>query len=611
MIRKVVYTSQGALIALDKELARGGEGSVHIVQKSNNHLLKLAHKPFTPDQQIKIREMVRLKSERIVKSPAWPVDTAHEKPNGDIIGFFMQKMSGKAIHLLYGPKSRMAEFPDADWRFLIHVASNVARCVNNVHQFDVIIGDINHGNMLVSPSGLVTLIDTDSFQICVGNQLMLCGVGIETHTPPELQGVDFRTTPRTRDHDNFGLAVIIFQLLFLGRHPFSGRYLNGQPSLEEALQQRLFAYGSDSRSRGVEPPPSTLPLEAVPTLMMLFQRAFLAKGSPRPTPTEWIDALEKLLQNLKVCVSHGGHRYPTSLQHCPWCEIEGLAKTSLFPFPSVVRQINLFDIETFWKQVTIIPVLASLGNLTLEPLPDVQISLWAQEQKQLYASGWKFLLAKIGLCEERRMAIESAKYRLETCQKEWSALEYRWSSEKSRELMLSLRHEIESLKSKFTETSKVRLQRLNKLQTDLQQGQLQRFLDKYRIHSANISGIGATRKNALLSYGIETAAHISEYGVSRVPGFGLTYTKKMMDWRKNIERQFVFNPKQGVDPRDIQQIERDMAHQQLQLELQMKEKFKQLEITYQIGTKMIATLRADAIKFRGQIAQATADLKYL
>lgn len=610
MIRKVVYTSQGALIALEKELARGGEGSIHIVQKSNNHLLKLAHKPFTPDQQIKIREMVRLKSERIVKIPAWPVDTAHEKPNGDIIGFFMQKMSGKAIHLLYGPKSRMAEFPDADWSFLIHVASNVARCVNNVHQFDVIIGDINHGNMLVSPSGLVTLIDTDSFQICVGNQLMLCGVGIETHTPPELQGVDFRTTPRTRDHDNFGLAVIIFQLLFLGRHPFSGRYLNGQPSLEEAIQQRLFAYGLDSRSRGVEPPPSTLPLEAVPTLMMLFQRAFLAKGSPRPTPTEWIDALGKLLQNLKVCASHGGHRYPTSLQHCPWCEIEGQAKTSLFPFPSVVRQINLFDIEAFWKQVTIIPVLASLGILTLEPLPDVQISSWAQEQKQLYASGWKFLLAKIGLCEERRVAIESAKYRLETCQKEWSALEYRWRSEKSRELMLSLISEIDLLKTKFTEATKIRQLRLNTLQTDFQ-NQVQRFLDKHRIQNANIGSIGPKRKQTLRSSGIETAGQITKIALCDLKGFGDESTRTMLNWRKSIERRFVFDSTHGVDPQDIQLIGHDTANQQLILELQMKEKFIQLDLNYQIGTKMIATLRADAIKFRGQIAQATADLKYL
>jgi len=50
----------------------------------------------------------------------------------------------------------------------------------------------------------------------------LCEVRISTHLPPELQGRPLHGIVRTVDHDSFGLAVIIFQLLFMGRHPFSG-----------------------------------------------------------------------------------------------------------------------------------------------------------------------------------------------------------------------------------------------------------------------------------------------------------------------------------------------------------------------------------------------------
>jgi DNA-binding helix-hairpin-helix protein with protein kinase domain len=44
-------------------------------------------------------------------------------------------------------------------------------------------------------------------------------------TPPEIQKSrqHFRME-RTANHDNFGLAILIFQLLFFGRHPYSGVY---------------------------------------------------------------------------------------------------------------------------------------------------------------------------------------------------------------------------------------------------------------------------------------------------------------------------------------------------------------------------------------------------
>src|SRR5205814_7863741 len=69
---------------------------------------------------------------------------------------------------------------------------------------------------------IFALIDCDSFEITDGKTVFPCMVGVPTYTPPELQGQSFQGVRRTKQHDAFGLAVLIFHMLFLGRHPFAG-----------------------------------------------------------------------------------------------------------------------------------------------------------------------------------------------------------------------------------------------------------------------------------------------------------------------------------------------------------------------------------------------------
>ena len=58
-----------------------------------------------------------------------------------------------------------------------------------------------------------------------------CPVGKPEFTPPELQGRLFAHLDRAPEHDLFGLAVLIFQLLMEGTHPFAGVFLGhgGRP----------------------------------------------------------------------------------------------------------------------------------------------------------------------------------------------------------------------------------------------------------------------------------------------------------------------------------------------------------------------------------------------
>src|SRR5690606_6586791 len=72
-------------------------------------------------------------------------------------------------------------------------------------------------------------------------------------------------------------------------------------------------------------------------------------------------------------------------------------------------------------------------------------------------------------------------------------------------------------------------------------------------------GIGSGRIAMLASYGIETAADERKNKILRIPGFGDVLAGRLVEWRRKHERNFRFNPNEGLDPRDIAALNRDLA----------------------------------------------------
>ncbi len=80
-----------------------------------------------------------------------------------------------------------------------------------VHEHGHVVGDVNQNSFMVGRDSKVVLIDSDSFQINANGTLHLCEVGVSHFTPPELQTLSsFVGFERTENHDNFGLALLIF-----------------------------------------------------------------------------------------------------------------------------------------------------------------------------------------------------------------------------------------------------------------------------------------------------------------------------------------------------------------------------------------------------------------
>src|ERR1700722_18761319 len=143
------FDDQGRRVSLGAELGRGGEAAVYSVEGQPELVAKIYHQSPGAEKTEKLSQMVKLQSDRLLALAAWPVGTLFIGRNKSAAGFLMKNVSRfKDIHLLYNPKSRTREFPPkANWRFLVHTASNVARAFAAVHDYGHVIGDVNQSNV--------------------------------------------------------------------------------------------------------------------------------------------------------------------------------------------------------------------------------------------------------------------------------------------------------------------------------------------------------------------------------------------------------------------------------------------------------------------------------
>ena len=230
-----------------------------------------------------LRGMVKGCDESLKKIAAWPLETLHMTAGGPIRGFLMPKVLGyEPIHHLYSPSHRKQRYPDKDWAFLVNTARNVSAAFEAIHSHGHVIGDVNPNLVFVAGNSIVKLIDCDSFQIIADGKHYLCEVGVPHFTPPELQSHStFRGIRRTKNHDNFGLAILLFHILLMGRHPFSGVFSRpGDMPLEKSIEQFRYAFSRDSASKEMTPPPNSVTPAILPgAVAQLFERAFTEQGA--------------------------------------------------------------------------------------------------------------------------------------------------------------------------------------------------------------------------------------------------------------------------------------------------------------------------------------------
>ncbi len=329
---RLLRQSNGDLLILNPETAvgAGGEARIYAVLTGEQYVAKIYHQADQARAH-KLRAMLTNPPDDPLAvqgklSIAWPLDLLHTA-DARFAGYLMPRVCGaQPLFRCYNPGSRRRFYPGFDYLALHRVARNLAAAVHALHSRGYVIGDVNESNILVSDSALITLVDTDSFQVVDAQSgvTFRCPVGKPEYTPPELQNLSFATTDRLPEHDRFGLAVLLFQLLMEGTHPFAGIYQGGDDPPPYADRIRAGHYPHGSRSAPYRPALTAPPLDILhPGVRQLFTRCFedgQAHPAARPDARTWQRALLEAEEALSMCGVNPRHRFGAHLTACPWCE---------------------------------------------------------------------------------------------------------------------------------------------------------------------------------------------------------------------------------------------------------------------------------------------------
>ena len=326
----IVYDTARQWLELGPSLFEGGEGVICAVNAQPARLAKLYKPEKRAGKETKLAWMAAyppadLSSSGGQPAIAWPESLLYES-SGRFVGYLMPYITHtKTLLHVLNPRLRAQTQPAFDQKYLHRTALNLAAALHTLHERDYVIGDLNETNVLVAPTALVTVIDADSFQVKEkhGGQITFypCPVGRPEYTPPELQGRNFLNEVRQPEQDTFALAVLIFQLLMDGSHPFRSAWLgNGTPPpVEEKISQGWFPYTPEPRGP-VRPPPGMSLDRLHPPLAALMQRCFVeGHDNPRrrPSAAEWESTLKAAEKALRACPC--GHIYAAHIKRCPCC----------------------------------------------------------------------------------------------------------------------------------------------------------------------------------------------------------------------------------------------------------------------------------------------------
>ena len=306
-----VYDEVGKAVKLgpEQQLGRtGASGSVYTLPCAPDFCTKLYRKEELASTKKhaqlvnRLRAMLKL---GVATDPrfCWPLGLVMDKPGGKVVGFGMRRLPEgcKPLKLLFGGASAVQRvWPGAGRRELATLAANLVDAVIALEAWNVEPADFNPENFVFDKEGRVFLLDLDSVSFREGGTAYPSKMSYgDTAAPELLCKPDAFKELRTREQTVFSLAVLCFQLVQLGEHPFSFVEVPGGPRMgspAENIRAGLCALGGGT---GLKRAPRYYALWTwlVADLQSVFLRTFRHEGyadpARRPTLDELSGALRK------------------------------------------------------------------------------------------------------------------------------------------------------------------------------------------------------------------------------------------------------------------------------------------------------------------------------
>jgi serine/threonine protein kinase len=221
-------------VTLGKELASGGEGSVFAIKNNKHFVAKIyKHGKITAEKEAKLKLIITkgITCEGICFPMAILTNSQRQ-----FVGYLMPVAKGKELgKTIFIPPKFRKEYPSWTRKDTVQLCITILEKMKYLHDRNIVLGDINPANILFVSPKEVYFVDTDSYQI----EGYICPVGTVNFTPPEILGKDFKTIVRNLETDRYSIAVLLFEIMLPGRHPYT---TTGEQCLEDNAKKGYFPY---------------------------------------------------------------------------------------------------------------------------------------------------------------------------------------------------------------------------------------------------------------------------------------------------------------------------------------------------------------------------------
>ena len=326
-----------------------GEGATATVFKVNFEDQNWAAKVYKPEKTNELKKL-----EAMISSP--PPNLSIEEDGKTFVQYtwtkyllndskdkccgylmpYIDEESTNALDSYYDPVlvKRLSGIAQSALSFRIEIAMNLCDLIHNLHSLSHYFIDIKPQNIRVyRETKKVVLMDCDGYSIknTKGNPDRFPAELISTdYISPEVLKNNLSPKNLGEEQDKYGLAVLLFQLLNRGTHPFQGIVQNANVQVstnDERASLGLYPYGLKKHGAVIPRVQSLHELFLIET-RELFDRAFTTLN--RPSAEEWKvhfqNILEKkLLTRCSVKPNDVRHIHFRN-QECIGCKIESEKK---------------------------------------------------------------------------------------------------------------------------------------------------------------------------------------------------------------------------------------------------------------------------------------------
>ncbi|WMJ68362.1 hypothetical protein [Stenotrophomonas sp. 24(2023)] len=296
---EILYDLRRSPLTLGRLLKSGGAGSVFTLHERPRDVAKLYHSSKDGHAyERKVRAMLELQPDlppvldngSAQVQIAWPNGMLRDG-QGRFVGFTMPILDVAATsdleHVLQERQARAEGLPTALGPKMT-LAANLAVMLAALHRRGHYVVDLKPLNVRFYRQSLfVAMLDCDGFSIQGKGERFPAGQVTADYLAAEFQGRGVKPGEEEAQ-DRFALAVMLFQLLNTGLHPYAGRPQGSDlPSdLPGRIAAHLYAYGRKADARIL--PALASGHQAFPDeIRDLFDRAFSRQPRRRPSAEEW------------------------------------------------------------------------------------------------------------------------------------------------------------------------------------------------------------------------------------------------------------------------------------------------------------------------------------